>query len=65
MTATSNGAVVLGILSGGILAGLLAALALSEIVPVRPRRLVIGCVLIATAIAAVLYWSVLGYGAVA
>jgi hypothetical protein len=65
MKATSDGAVILGILAAGTLFGLFAALALAEVVGVRRGKLVIGCVLAAIAVAAVVYWSLLGYNAVA
>jgi hypothetical protein len=65
MKATSDAAVILGILAAGLLVGSLAALALADVVAVRRGKLVIGCVLVATAAAAVVYWSLLGYNAVA
>ena len=63
---TSDASVALTIVAGGLFLGLLTATVFSGLTGARPtRRLVVGCVVVATAAVFFLFWSILGYDAVA
>jgi hypothetical protein len=65
-TVTSDAAVALIVVAGGVFLGLAAATVLGEITGARPtRRMLVSCVLVAAAAVAFVIWSILGYNAVA